>query len=52
LPCRGGESFLCKLFEPLGYNVQADHHSLDERFPEWGEGPYYTVHLRGRKRLQ
>jgi 3' terminal RNA ribose 2'-O-methyltransferase Hen1 len=45
LPCRGGEAFLRRLFEPLGYLVRAEHHSLDDRFPEWGEGPYYTVAL-------
>lgn len=45
LPCRGGEAFLRRLFEPLGYAVTAIHHPLDETFPEWGEGPYYTVEL-------
>jgi 3' terminal RNA ribose 2'-O-methyltransferase Hen1 len=45
VPCRGGEGFLRRLFEPLGYSVWAAHHSLDEQFPEWGEGPYYTVEL-------
>src|SRR5687768_1601600 len=45
LPCRGGETLLRRLFEPLGYAVTATHHPLDERFPEWGEGPYYTVEL-------
>lgn len=45
LPCRGGEDLLRRLFEPLGYQVRAQHHGLDERFPEWGEGPYYTVEL-------
>ena len=52
LPCRGGESFLRELFEPLGYTVEAAHHPLDEQFPEWGPGPYFTVTLRGRVRLQ
>jgi diadenosine tetraphosphatase ApaH/serine/threonine PP2A family protein phosphatase len=45
LPCRGGEEFLRRLFEPLGYHVIAEHHPLDEKFPEWGEGPYYTVEI-------
>lgn len=45
LPCRGGEAFLRRLFEPLGYTVTATHHPLDETFPEWGEGPYFTVEL-------
>jgi 3' terminal RNA ribose 2'-O-methyltransferase Hen1 len=50
--CRGGEQLLRELFEPLGYRVSADHHPLDEKFPEWGEGPYYTVRLQGNVRLQ
>jgi 3' terminal RNA ribose 2'-O-methyltransferase Hen1 len=52
VPCKGGEPLLRRLFEPLGYAVDAQHHILDEKFPEWGEGPYYTAHLRGRSRLQ
>jgi len=51
LPCRGGEGFLRGLFEPLGYEVEAERHALDEQFPEWGESPYYTVTLAGRARL-
>src|SRR5215831_20196984 len=39
LPCRGGEQFLRKLFEPLGYAVVAERYPLDERFPEWGDSP-------------
>jgi len=50
--CRGGEQLLRDLFEPLGYGVSAEHHPLDEKFPEWGEGPYYTVRLQGNVRLQ
>lgn len=51
LPCRAGEEFIRNLFEPLGYKVTAQRHVLDERFPEWGESPYYTVELQGRTRL-
>jgi 3' terminal RNA ribose 2'-O-methyltransferase Hen1 len=47
LPCRGGEGLLRRLFEPLGYAVSATRHALDERFPDWGEGPYYAVELTG-----
>jgi 3' terminal RNA ribose 2'-O-methyltransferase Hen1 len=43
--CRGGEELLHRLFAPLGYTVRAEHHSLDVCFPEWGEGPYYTIEL-------
>ena len=52
LPCRGGENFLRRLFEPLGYNVTAQRHSLDEQFPEWGDSQYFTVELSGAVRLQ
>jgi 3' terminal RNA ribose 2'-O-methyltransferase Hen1 len=52
LPCRGGEGFLRRLFEPLGYLVAATRHPLDEKFPEWGESPYYTVSLSARCRLR
>lgn len=31
------------MFEPLGYTVQCERHRLDERFPEWGESPYFSV---------
>jgi len=52
VPCRGGEEFLRQLFEPLGYMVSAEHHPLDEKFPEWGEGAYYTVELAKNVTLQ
>lgn len=52
LPCRGGEGFLRRLFEPLGYEVIAQRHSLDESFPDWGDSKYYTVQLSGNVRLQ
>jgi 3' terminal RNA ribose 2'-O-methyltransferase Hen1 len=52
LPCRGGENFLRRLFEPLGYTVTALRHPLDEQFPEWGDSKYYTVELSGEIRLQ
>ncbi len=45
VPCRGGEGFLRALFEPLGYAVANERVPLDERFPEWGEGPYFGVTL-------
>src|SRR5262245_2337908 len=52
LPCRGGEGFLRRLFEPLGYAVTARRHPLDETFPEWGESPYFTVELEAKCRLR
>ena len=52
LPCRGGEDLLRRLFEPLGYEVAATGHPLDEKFPEWGESSYFTVTLKGTVRLK
>jgi 3' terminal RNA ribose 2'-O-methyltransferase Hen1 len=52
LPCRGGEPFLRRLFEPLGYTVEATPHVLDEANPEWGSSRYFTVTLRGERRLR
>jgi 3' terminal RNA ribose 2'-O-methyltransferase Hen1 len=43
LPVRGGERFLRAVFEPLGYSVEATGRPLDERFPEWGESPYFSL---------
>ena len=51
VPCRPGEEFLRGLFEPLGYAVEAERHALDTRFPDWGEGWYYTLTLRKTTRL-
>jgi 3' terminal RNA ribose 2'-O-methyltransferase Hen1 len=51
VPCRGGEEFLRRLFEPLGYAVTAEPHALDETMPQWGDSRYYTVRLVGDVRL-
>lgn len=52
LPCRGGEEFLRRLFEPLGYRVSAERYPLDEKFPEWGKGSYFNVALSKNVTLQ
>ncbi len=52
LPCRGGAGFLRRLFEPLGYEVEAQGHFLDEQFPAWGESRYFNVTLRTVAPLQ
>jgi 3' terminal RNA ribose 2'-O-methyltransferase Hen1 len=52
LPSRSGEKFLRRLFEPLGYEVTVERQELDDKFPEWGESPYYSVELRGTVRLR
>ena len=49
--CRGGESVLHRLFEPLGYQVIAESHPLDEQHPEWGQSEYFTVTLTATLRL-
>lgn len=46
LPCRGGETVLRRLFEPLGYQVEATPYALDNQFPQWGASRYFTVNLR------
>jgi 3' terminal RNA ribose 2'-O-methyltransferase Hen1 len=51
LPCRGGEDLLKKLFEPLGYEVEAECLVLDPRFPRWGDSRYFNVTLSGACRL-
>lgn len=51
LPCRGGEELLRRLFGPLGYEVTAVRHPLDESFPEWGESSYFTVTLKSILRV-
>lgn len=46
LPVRGGETFLRRVFEPLGYEVTALRQPLDETFPDWGDSPYFAVEVR------
>jgi len=45
VPCRGGEVLLRKLFEPLGYTVNATRLELEPGEPSWGMAPYYDVEL-------
>jgi 3' terminal RNA ribose 2'-O-methyltransferase Hen1 len=52
LPCRGGEEFLRKLFEPLGYAVSARRLPLDENFGDWGDSAYHRVELDARLTVQ
>ena len=52
LPCRGGENFLRRLFEPLGYTVNTERHILDSQYPDWGESRYFTVTLDATCRLR
>ena len=52
LPCRGAETLLFSLFEPLGYQVEARRLALDEKFPGWGGSPYFSVRLCVNATLQ
>jgi 3' terminal RNA ribose 2'-O-methyltransferase Hen1 len=47
LPCRGGADRARRVFEPLGWQVEADPIPLDERFPEWGDSRYVSLRLTG-----
>ena len=48
----GGEVLIKKLFEPLGYTVEAKRHPLDTQFPEWGYGKYFTLTLKNKLPLK
>lgn len=52
LPARGGDALIRKLFEPLGYAVEAAGQPLEATFPSWGDAPYQTVRLSGEVRLR
>lgn len=51
LPCKGDDSIVHRLFEPLGYKVETETALLDEAYPDWGDSPYRTVRLTATKRL-
>jgi len=51
LPARGAPDLLARLFEPLGYTVDATSIALDPTHPEWGDSPYVSLKLSGDVRL-
>lgn len=51
LPARGGPDLLARMFEPLGYTVEATPIVLDLAHPEWGNSPYVSLKLKGEVRL-
>ncbi|MDQ1721316.1 MAG: hypothetical protein QOI26_1050 [Pseudonocardiales bacterium] len=51
LPCRGGPDLARRVFEPLGWAVEATSSALDEQFPAWGESSYVDLRLTGQVRL-
>jgi 3' terminal RNA ribose 2'-O-methyltransferase Hen1 len=52
VPVRGGEAVLHRLFEPLGYAVDAAAIALDPQFPEWGDSQYLSVTMSATTRLR
>lgn len=50
LPSHDGEALIRLPFEPLGYAVEIETRELDEKFPQPGESPYYSVRLSGSLR--
>ncbi|MGW2396627.1 3' terminal RNA ribose 2'-O-methyltransferase Hen1 [Kitasatospora sp. NPDC001664] len=47
----GGPAMVRRLFEPLGWQVEAEAIPLDEAFPEWGASRYVRVELTAELRL-
>ena len=52
VPSKEGAGLVRDLFEPLGYSVETQGYDLDERFPDWGDSPYYSVRLSSATRLR
>ena len=51
LPCRGGAEVAHRLFEPLGWTVEAGPIPLDDAFADWGDSRYVRLRLTGVVRL-
>jgi 3' terminal RNA ribose 2'-O-methyltransferase Hen1 len=51
VPASGGAELARRLFEPLGYAVEATPLQLDPEFPEWGEDRHLELRLRAEVRL-
>lgn len=52
VPCRGGQDLARRLFEPLGYAVEAQALPLDPQFPEWGASRYLALRIAATVRLR
>src|SRR5207247_4909324 len=52
VPCRGGETFLRGLFEPVGYTAGATRHKLDESMPAPRPSRLFTITLHSTRRLR
>ncbi len=51
VPARGGPPMVGRLFEPLGYAVEAEPLQLDDHFPDWGDSRHVRLKLSGTVRL-
>ena len=51
LPCRGGETAVRRLFEPLGYRVDLEDPEAERPPDDWERGPYRNLTLSGRQPL-
>ncbi|HSE09532.1 MAG TPA: 3' terminal RNA ribose 2'-O-methyltransferase Hen1 [Nocardioidaceae bacterium] len=51
LPCRGGQDIARRVFEPLGWTVEAEPIPLDDAHPQWGDSRYIRLRLAGVVRL-
>jgi 3' terminal RNA ribose 2'-O-methyltransferase Hen1 len=51
VPSRGGHDLITRLFEPLGWDVEATSIPLDPTVPAWGDSPYVDLRLGGTMRL-
>jgi 3' terminal RNA ribose 2'-O-methyltransferase Hen1 len=51
VPARGGQELVRRIFEPLGYEVEATPLELDPASPEWGHGRHVELRLRADVRL-
>ncbi|MBC8110002.1 MAG: 3' terminal RNA ribose 2'-O-methyltransferase Hen1 [Verrucomicrobia bacterium] len=43
---KGGKTLIDRLFEPLGYEIEAEPHVLDEKFTAWGTSNYFSLSLK------
>ena len=49
--CDAGADFIQRLFEPLGYCVEASPIPLDANFSEWGSSTLYRLSLSANVRV-
>jgi len=52
LRVNGGMENLERIFKPLGYEIDIKGIEYDEKFMDWGDSPYYMVHLKNHCTLQ